>query len=738
MGSNQDSYALPASLKGESFEMKPQGPQDPPNYSTTNTGVVRTDGHAPYLGLQARLSQIWLNRWTILLILVLVRVLLMLAGLNDNLGEAKIKALSACTKVEDVGSAMASMPHYLSVGVNRLTAKGITETVHGMMVILDMILTGVKELILFVINMMTSTYTCLISAAVHGGLNVSAAVITKTTDAMNKAIGPITDDIAKVGDTVQKDMNDVLGKISQGIGSIGSVFGKDPPKAPQINMGPDLDKLRNVKIDTSGFVGDLNKINQALPDFNDVQNFTRQAVSIPFDLVKKALNDTYGAWKFDDSVFPVAKKEALSFCSNNSGIVDFFENLFKLAHTAKIAFIAVICILAVLVCIPMAYWEIYRWRSTANYAQTFSEKKHDDVHFMMMGAHPFTSKIGLQVAEKISKDQQRRNLIQWAVAYGTSLPAIFVLSLAIAGFISCLCQYMVLVAVEKQVPALANQVGNFANEVVTSLEGVSEGWARDANGVVLSFQNEINNDVLGYVTNATGAVNDTLNVFTNLMDKGLTTVFGKTILEDPIKEVVRCLIGLKVEAVQKGLTWVHDHSKVSFPLFGNDTFSAGAQKSIDGDSDMTTFLASPSSVTTDEVTGAVTRVTNHLRNGIIQEALISTGLLLVYIVVVLIGIIRTMAAFPAASGYATHQNRPFTGDNRAPLSPRTAQFVRRSQSEGPPMFMSSARHNGNSSDPFGDAYATVGRTPRSNPTTQHGHVRQSSYGETGNYGNEKY
>ncbi|KAK7921348.1 hypothetical protein PG985_009370 [Apiospora marii] len=736
MGSRQDQYALPASLKGESFEMKPQVPQDPPTY-TQQTGTVRTDGHAPYLGLQARLSQIWLNRWTILLILVLVRVLLMLGGLNDNLGEAKIKALSACTKVEDVGSAMASMPHYLSVGVNRLTAKGITETVHGMMVILDMILTGVKELILFVINMMTSTYTCLISAAVHGGLNVSAAVITKTTDAMNKAIGPITDDIAKVGDSVQDEMNDIIGKISQGIGSIGSVFGKDPPKTPQINMGPDLDKLKNVKIDTSGFVSDLNKLNKELPDFDDVQNFTRRAVSIPFDLVKKALNDSYGAWKFDDSVFPVAKKEALSFCSNNSGIVDFFEKLFKLAHTAKIAFIVVICILAVLVCIPMAYWEIYRWRRTVQYAQTFSEKKHDDVHFMMMGAHPFTSKVGIQAAEKISKDQQRQNLIQWAVAYGTSIPAIFVLSLAIAGFVSCLCQYMVLAAVEKEVPALADQVGNFANEVVTSLEGVSEGWARDANSVVLSFQNEINNDVLGYVTNATGAVNDTLNTFTGLMDKGLTTVFGKTILEDPIKEVVRCLVGLKVEAVQKGLTWVHDHSKVSFPMFGNDTFSAGAQRSIDGDSDMTTFLASPSSVTTDEVTGAVTRVTNHLRNGIIQEALISTGLLLVYIVVVLIGIIRTMAAFPAASGgYGTHQNRSLTGDNRAPMSPRTAAFVRRSQSEGPPMFMTSARNN--NGDPFGDAYATVGRTPRSNPTTQHGHIRQSSYGETGNYGNEKY
>jgi hypothetical protein len=110
---------LPSSLRSDSVELDDLRKHQAARLADTNPYIH------PYLGLRARLSQIWINRWTILLLLVLVRVLLLIGSLNDNIGEAKLKALSACTKVEDIGSAMASMPHYLSVGVNDLSAKGI-------------------------------------------------------------------------------------------------------------------------------------------------------------------------------------------------------------------------------------------------------------------------------------------------------------------------------------------------------------------------------------------------------------------------------------------------------------------------------------------------------------------------------------------------------------------------------------------------------------------------------------
>ncbi|KAI8958415.1 hypothetical protein F5Y11DRAFT_351544 [Daldinia sp. FL1419] len=655
-------------------------------------------GATPYLGLGSRLSQIWFNRWTVLLLLVLVNFLLTITALNGNLDDAKVKALAACTKVEDVGSAMASMPHYLSVGVNRLTASGITESVQALMKILDMILTAIEQLILFVIGMMTDTYVCLITMVVHGGLNASSLAITKTTEAMNdaidgvaKAINGTADDLQKPVDTMYSIINGALnsagdatsavggaintataavgGAIETAISGIGGIFDKrddDLPPLPQMTGAPAIfkridippkpeiagdiravaAKLSNVNINTTGFVSDLDALNKELPDFDDVKNLTSMAVSFPFNLIREQLTKAYGNWEFNDSVFPVARKEALSFCSENTAINDFFDGLYEIAHTAKIVAIVVLIILAILACVPMAYIEIRRWRRS----QISASDAYDDMDLVYMSSRPHSARVGYWIASKFG--EKRRVLVRWCIAYATSLPALFVLSLALAGFFSCFCQWMLLNTIQKEVPQLANQVGDFANQVVGSLDNVSRSWADDANGVIASFSTEINDDILGKVTNGTTAINNTINTFMSEIDKGLTTVFGHTMFKDLAANTVRCLIGLKVESVQKGLTWVHDHAHINFPVFPDDVFSVGAAKSISGDSDMTSFLASPSSVTTDEITGSVTHVTDWLRNNIIQNALVSTGLLLVYVIIVLMGVVRTLVGHNDAAGDA--------------------------------------------------------------------------------------
>ncbi|KAJ9143355.1 Plasma membrane fusion protein PRM1 [Pleurostoma richardsiae] len=655
--------AVPPSLHDSSFEMDEV--KRAAQTTTTTAPPDTAGGITPYLGLRARLSQIWLNRWTVLLILVLVRVMISLSSLNDDLDDAKAKALSACTKVEDIGSAMASMPHYLSVGVNDLAAEGISKAVNGMVDILMMILTGVEELILFVINMYVGTYACLIAAFIHGGLDVGISAVDGATKAMNEGIttitGEITDDISKVQDTI----NDAFDSLT----NVANAFGGDV-SAPVINITGRLNDLKNIKIDDTDFVGDLVTLNKTIPTFAQVQNLTRQAVSIPFDLVKQMLNNSYAGYSFDKSIFPVAEKEALTFCSDNSVINDFFTNLYEIAAKAKIAFIVVLVVLAVLACVAMSWFEIKRYRRQQRHAQILTQHGYDPMDVVYIASRPVTATAGIKIASRFSG--KRQLLVRWCIAYGTSLPALFVLSLALAGFFSCFCQWIVLRAIQNEAPALASQVGDFAEEVVTTLQSVSQRWANGANSVVTNFNDEINDDVLGYVTNATTAVNDTLNTFDAEMSKALDDVFNGTVLEQPVRDVVACLIGNKIDAVQEGLTWVHDNAHVSFPLFPNDTFSVGANESITSDKELTSFLASPSSVTTDEITGAVDHVVEAMRHGIVQEALISTGLLLVYVIVVLIGVVRALAGMAGRDRTRGEGGQRFyyTGDGRAPLTPR--------------------------------------------------------------------
>ena len=610
----------------------------------------------PYLSFRSRMSQIWINRWTVLLLLVLVRVVLLIAQLNANVGDAKVKALSSCSKVEDIGSAMASMPHYLSVGVNDMAATGIEKAVGAMVKVLDLIMQGVEGIIIFFINFMTATYVCLITALVHGSLDVVAGVTKDATAAFNKVVDKAADEIDQISGGLEKAINDITKGIQD------SIFGKFVPKIPKVDFSGPVNDLKKFDLNSSDFVQGVQKLNNNLPNFEEVQNLTKQAISFPFNIVREAINQSYSQWKFDRSIFPVAQKQQLTFCSDNDHLSNFFQHLFDIIRKAKIVFIVVLSLLAIAAIVPMALLEMRRWRRQQKHAKLIDKNQYDPMDVVYIVSRPLTASCGIKIGSRFNG--RRQVLVRWFVAYATSAPAVFVLSLALAGFFSCFCQFIILKAVQKEVPGLANEVGDFAGEVVTTLEHASEQWAADANGVVKGVSDDINKDLLDYVANATGAVNHTLNVFVDTMEEGLEKVFNGTILLDPIKSVLHCVIGIKIESVQKGLTWVHDHAHVEFPLFANDTFSLGANKSVSGDSELKSFLASPSSVTTDEVTGAVEKVTNWLLNNLVQEALISTGILLVYLIVVLIGMIRTIAGMAAPNRSGDTRDTFYHGNDR--------------------------------------------------------------------------
>ncbi|KAL1883747.1 plasma membrane fusion protein prm1 [Paecilomyces lecythidis] len=598
---------------------------------------LHPDGITPYLGLRSRLSQVWINRWTILLLLVLVRTLMAVSSLNSDMASAKREALSACTSVESMGSAMASMPHYMSQGVNELTASGVEKAVNGLMSMLTLTVTGVEELVVFFINTMTSTYLCLITLAVRGSTEVALSLIKDASNFLNKTLPEIGGDIHSTINTFQSSLNSFI----KDINSVTSALGADK-QIPTLDVNGSLDKLDHLQLPSS-IDDDINKINSSLPNFKQVQNFTDNVIRLPFEELKKLINESMVQYKFDRSVFPVPAKEQLSFCNDNDGINGFFDGVGDIVTLARKIFIAVLVIAAVLACIPMAWREIRRWRSMKDLSQLVRKDAHDPMDVVYIVSRPYTSTAGIKSASRFS-NSRRQILVRWVFAYATSTPALFVLSLGIAGLFSCLCQYILLRTVEKTVPELTDQVGVFADKVVNSLNNASEQWAIGANKAIEGTNNDINKDVFGWVNTSTTALNDTLNAFVDETTKVLNETFGGTLLYDPIKEVFNCLIGLKIEGIQKGLDWVSENARVDFPLMPNDTFSLGAAASIASDNSNPgdSFLADPGDQTSNKISEAVVRVVDKLAEGIRTEAIISGVIVLIWVLILLIGIIRAL------------------------------------------------------------------------------------------------
>jgi hypothetical protein len=609
-------------------------PQDAPRPTLNQTPYLK-----PYLGLRARLSQIWINKWTILLLLVLVRLLFSIASTDASLVSARREALSACTAIEKVGSTMASMPHHMAKGVNELTASGVEKGVSGLMTMLEMSVTAVEEIVLFVIGMLTNTYLCLITLAVAGSMHAAVEIGNEITKHLNETIDEVTGDIGDAVSSVTDGINKLMDTVN--------FFNNG--KTPEINLDKQIEKLKSLEAPPQIQEG-LNKLNQSIPDFKDVQEFTEKIIRTPFEEIKTLISGMNN-FTFDRDLFPVPQKEQLNFCSEGNSINDFFDDLIVMCYTARKVALGVLIVMAVLAIIPMAIMEKRRYRKMEERAALFHHG-HEPMDVVYVASRPTSGGIGLWLGRRFGS-ARRQAVMRWAWAYATSVPMIFLISLAVAGLFSCFCQWLLLRQIQAKTPELTNQVAGFAEKVVTSLNNASMSWSGGVNGAMSKFDSEINGEIFGWVNTTTEAVNSTLNGFVDQMHDKLQDVFGDSILKDAIQDVLNCLIGLKIAGVQKGLTWVHDHAHVQFPGVKNDTLSlkALAEKS---DSDSAAELFSdPNGKAKEEVSEAINHVIEKLMSGIRTEALISTVILLIWLAIAVSGLIYAsthMARRDAAEG----------------------------------------------------------------------------------------
>jgi hypothetical protein len=583
----------------------------------------------PYLGLRARLSQVWINRWTVLLLLVLARVLLAISNANDLINDAQTEALSACTVVEKTASTLASVPHYASQGFNSMTATGVTKAVQGLETMVTLSLTGVEEIIVFYIGMLTNTYLCLITMAVSGTLHGAVDLLQNAQAAINSTLPAIASSITDK----QTSILSSLQKLTSGINTVFSDAG-----LPTIDFSQETNQLKNYVL-PANLSADLQKLNSSIPTFADVKNATDNVIRLPFEELKTLVNSTWGNYTFNHSLLPVPQKEELTFCSNNQGINNFFNDLRAIAHTARNAFIGVLLTLAILACIPMAALEIRRFLRLQVRSKMINNYTSGPMDTAYLFSRPYSSDFGRWAARKY-KNPRTQILVRWCIAYCTSLPALVLLSLALAGLFSCLMQTIFLKAIEKEVPALTAEVAGFVGDVVNKLNNASASWANQANSVILTESGKLNQELLGWVNTSTTAVNDTLNKFVDETILVLNATFGGTPLADPIQDVFNCLIGLKVAGIQQGLTWVHDNAHIDFPTLPNNTLTGGLLS--EASPDVQSFFADPQNVTSDDVSAAVFKIGAKIEKGIKQEAIIASMLLVAYLVVFLGGFIVTL------------------------------------------------------------------------------------------------
>lgn len=322
-----------------------------------------------------------------------------------------------------------------------------------------------------------------------------------------------------------------------------------------------LGELTKVPV-VSKLISGISGLENDIPNATDITADAKAVISLPLSTIKTLLDESLGNWTMDSSLLPTAKKEELDFYSNDEALAEFFDVLFTIAKNAQIIAVTSLVSLAIFAAVFMAWWEIKRYQRTAKRVHIYRKREPMDVAYM--ASRPLTARTGLWIAEKVSSDLKRQMLVRWCVAYATTYTALFVLSIAVTGAFSVLCQFLLMRAIQKEAPVLSSKGGTFVKEVVEALERVSATWSNETNQAIFNVQSDINHNVFKYAWGAADAINDTIKVIEDRTYGFIDNVLrSQTAIDNAVTSMLDCFMD-KLGQVQDALTWIHSHARASF------------------------------------------------------------------------------------------------------------------------------------------------------------------------------
>ena len=319
------------------------------------------------------------------------------------------------------------------------------------------------------------------------------------------------------------------------------------------------------------------------------------SVNIPFELLKKEINDTFSNITFDASILPVPDVDSVEFCDGlDTSYVDEIGS--RLVDIGKIGTIILIGLALLLIganCILVWYkWRCMRknlenarraWKSDPTVAHINLNSKsspstpqvnltdHDLMILKTDTEHPLLTKLANFLATRTHMTPTQHTKMRWFFHYVFHPPALACFLIGFFGLLSVVIQLIVMRPMLSTSRALADSaVSDFSNTIANALNqsmyNQSSLYASQINSQVDVIQTTINGGLFGWVNTTTSTIETTIHTFYTELQNAISSVLGGTILGTLVQALVACLIGSKVNAIDDALTFLQNNLKVNMPV----------------------------------------------------------------------------------------------------------------------------------------------------------------------------
>ncbi|KAG5417518.1 PRM1 [Candida metapsilosis] len=503
-----------------------------------------------YLDFFEKSTQIYLNQYTILLILIIIKLLLLRNSLINTISKQLIDE-STCDD-ETFQPTLNALHNMIFDNVAKLQYSGI--------VFIVIIIKTIRELTIFYIDLFLGTYVCLLNALVRGTTEFAFDASESVIQAVNVTIVEATNGIEEGLQGLSTFLNDV----STGFTAIGNLFSGSSSTSnansyeQKINIS--LGALKD-KIAIPGSV--LGKINNArnvsINELEDINKQTQNLIKTPFNLIVSKLeeiklsNETHA----NHTITPINVKDA---CMKTvEQVKDTQDHLVRFVETtSKYLFI----IMAVIVLASIAYaWymEHRQWKRKTRFINEAGidneiEFRNQENLYSNFMTYTLVKRMGMNVNQKVI----------WIISYMSNRLARNLLIFGLLGLLAAILQLILVSYVRGEIQKqIVNMSSNF-NPIA------ADAYIRSVNDYINTTQADLNEELFGEIRSTAIKVNSTIGEFVDNLDSVITDIFGTTsIIASAVNTVVYCTIGRKLLKIEQGCTWLYENLQISVPMISD-------------------------------------------------------------------------------------------------------------------------------------------------------------------------
>ncbi|KAI7864344.1 hypothetical protein BDF14DRAFT_1232026 [Spinellus fusiger] len=485
-----------------------------------------------------------LNSGTLALLMVLFAVIHFQVLVQQAFHDTYARLDSICYKVNTTLFQVKRIPDTIYLQ----TLDTLQITIENTRKILLVLVSVSQSTLLWTIGVYKSGYRCLLALAI----NTLLSLATQLAEPLQQVANTLFDGVKNSMEAITTPLNVLFGS----------------------NV-----HIPHLNAPTSNWTSSLETLRSTVHDWTTDSTLTDTLVEQPFEEMKRMINTTMRGWDLlmirplgntmettDSVCHPEAVKQRIALMEDKMAA-------FIWTMIIAIAIAMVLCTMITFVhygCCRFMRQQRHTTQVCSPNTMAPTPTEMHRVHLGCLHHKPLDQKPFTLYMPKRIKHESLHGLMHkmdWWMGYLGNSRSLYLLGVSLFGlFVSYWFQWILKEHIHQQAHAVEEYfrmwTTNMTSDAIQMVYHQTEQDLYELNLWISDVETDINKHTFGFIQSIALSLNTTIAGVVSHVHTFIESTFGDTFLAEPVQDVIQCLVLVKLENIERGLTWIIQHAHI--------------------------------------------------------------------------------------------------------------------------------------------------------------------------------